>query len=407
MEQRMQTNADTAMLSIIHDLCRIPVFCWERGADLSAETGWGIGSVEEHPCKLDDDLRSMLESSMKKREAPVIFFENEFVYYGVMNWQQKFICLGPAVRVQVSSRFETHYSTSHGIKQTLCLERRDIGVVAKYLALLFVHYNGRPISYDEITIRGQDYSIDTWHQESALEHYQLAQSEYNRIHVRGIDFENELIDIVKRGDVDAVKKLMRGEIPDMEAVGTVANSQRKQAEYLTVSLLTLLTRAAIEGGVNSEKAYEIGDIFLKELESANDRGVAFAMIGFRAMHDFTEHVRLVKEQKTSQSYIIDACKDYVAKNLRKDLEVGNIAPAIGVSRTHLAHKFKDVEGITVQQYIQKERCRHAANLLRYSDYSIALISEYMGFSSQSYFGSCFKQWYGVTPKEYRQQNQRI
>lgn len=407
MEQNIQTDTDIAMLSIIHDLCKIPVFCWDRGTRFSAETSWSIGSIEEHPCTLDEKLRSMLESSMNKRKAPVLFFENEFVYYGVMNWRQKFICLGPAVRVQVPDHFEAQYSASHGIKKAIRLERRDTGMIAKYLALLFVHYTGKTISYDEITIRGQDYSIDTWHQESALEHYQLAQSEYNRVHAIGIDFENELIDIVKRGDVDAVKKLMIGEIPDMEAVGTVANSQRKQAEYLTVSLLTLLTRAAIEGGLNSEKAYEIGDIFLNELESVNNRGDAFTMIGFRAMYDFTEHVKSAKEQKNSQSHIIDACKDYVAKNLRKELEVGDIAPAIGVSRTHLAHKFKEVEGITVQQYIQKERCRHAANLLQYSDYSISLISEYMRFSSQSYFGSCFKQWYGMTPKEYRQKNQHI
>lgn len=407
MEKSGHIAFETAFLPIIHDLSHLPIVCWHRGKDIQGESDWTTENGRNHPCAANAELRCMLEDSMRGRDMPVLFFENEFVFYGVLSVGSEFVCIGPAVRENVPATFETQYSASHGIKPSLSLKRCNTGKMAKYLALLFVHYTGRAISYDEITIRGQDYSIDAWHQESELEHYQLAQSEYSRAHDSGINFENELIAIVRRGDVEAVKGLMTGEMPDMEQVGTVAASKQKQAEYLTVSLLTLLTRAAIEGGMNSEKAYELGDIFLKELEAASNRGNAFTMIGFRAMYDFTEQVRQVKEQKNSQSTIIDACKDYVAKNLRKDLEVGNIAPAIGISRTHLAHKFKEVEGITVQQYIQKERCRHAANLLQYSDYSIALISEYMHFSSQSYFGSCFKQWYGVTPKEFRQQNQRI
>ena len=407
MERSLQSIADVAMLSIIHDLCGLPVFCWVRGCEISEETSWETGSGGEHPCALDGELRNMLETCMDKHETPVLFFENEFVFYGVLCVRNRFLCIGPAVRAGVPESFMAKYCALHRLKHSIRLIRCDSGTVAKYLALLFTHYVGRPVSYEDVTIRGQDYSIDAWQQEGDLEHYQLAQSEYGRGHMPGIDFENELIEIVSRGDTDAVKKLMSGEIPDMEKVGTVAKSQRKQAEYLTVSLLTLLTRAAIEGGVNSEKAHELGDIFLKELESAGERGDAYTMIGFRAMYDFTDQVRLAKEQASSQSYIVDACKDYVAKNLRKNLEVGNIAPAIGVSRTHLGHKFKEVEGITVQQFIQKERCRHAANLLQYSDYSVAMISEYMCFSSQSYFGSCFKQWYGMTPMEYRRQNQHI
>lgn len=407
MEQSKLPIADVAMFCIVHDLCGLPVFCWEQGTEVSARTSWGVGDMGGHPCLLDHELRNMLERSMDKREAPVLFFENEFVFFGVMRLGHMILCLGPAARTTVPAPFETQYSTSHGLHQSIHLVKCSIGIAAKYLALLFIHCTGKPVSYNEITIWGQDYSIDTWQQESALEHYQLAQSEYNRAHMSGIAFENKLIETVKRGDVDAVTGLMTGEVPDMNDVGTVAHSQCKQEEYLTVSLLTLLTRAAIEGGVQAERAYELGDVFLKELEMAGELAGAYTMIGYRAMYDFTQLVKSAKEQRHGRSYIVEACKDYVAKNLRKNLEVASIAPAIGVSRTHLAHKFKETEGITVQQYIQRERCRHAANLLRYSDYSIALISEYMCFSSQSYFGSCFKRLYGTTPKGYRMQHQQF
>ena len=55
----------------------------------------------------------------------------------------------------------------------------------------------------------------------------------------------------------------------------------------------------------------------------------------------------------------------------------------------------------------KERCEHAANMLKYTDYSIAVIAEYFCFSTQSHFGKQFKKVYGMTPKEYRKANRYI
>lgn len=63
--------------------------------------------------------------------------------------------------------------------------------------------------------------------------------------------------------------------------------------------------------------------------------------------------------------------------------------------------------MTIQQYIMQERCRHAANLLKYSNYPISIISEYFCFSSQNHFGVQFRKVFGVTPNEYRNQNRYI
>ena len=61
-----------------------------------------------------------------------------------------------------------------------------------------------------------------------------------------------------------------------------------------------------------------------------------------------------REERSRLSYV-NECKDYIEKNLRKDLKVSDIAPAIGVSRTYLSRLFSQEEGITIQQYIQKEK----------------------------------------------------
>jgi AraC-like DNA-binding protein len=208
---------------------------------------------------------------------------------------------------------------------------------------------------------------------------------------------------VERGDVDGLKALLSGPMPDTEQISGYAFSHSREMEYMTVSSITLMTRAAIAGGVPLELAHQLGTVYMNRLAKAVDQGAGFVSLGYNAMLEFTELVRRCREEKSAVSYV-DACKQYIEDNFRKQLQVGEIAPAIGLSRTYLSRLFHEAEGITVQQYIQKVRCRHAAQMLQYSDYPIAQIALYNGFSSQSYFGACFQSWYGMTPNAYRKAN---
>ena len=72
-----------------------------------------------------------------------------------------------------------------------------------------------------------------------------------------------------------------------------------------------------------------------------------------------------------------------------------------MSHSYLTKKFKEYEGITIQQYIISEKLKAAANMLKYSDASISEIAEYLSFASQSHMGQYFKKAYQMTPKEYR------
>ena len=169
---------------------------------------------------------------------------------------------------------------------------------------------------------------------------------------------------------------------------------------MLVSMITLLTRAAADGGLNAERAYEIGDVYLQQISRSVQQGNNISLIGYRAAIDFAAAVKEASAQR-SQSSVIEDCKGYIETNLRKNIRITEIGLAIGVSRSYLSHRFKEEEGITVQEYIVKRKCLHAANMLRHSDYPIAMISEFFCFSSPGYFGKCFREIYQLTPKEYR------
>ena len=55
--------------------------------------------------------------------------------------------------------------------------------------------------------------------------------------------------------------------------------------------------------------------------------------------------------------------------------------------------------------MRERKAERAANLLRYSDYSLVEIANHLSYSSQSHFIQQFKAITGMTPKQYRDHNQ--
>lgn len=84
----------------------------------------------------------------------------------------------------------------------------------------------------------------------------------------------------------------------------------------------------------------------------------------------------------------------------QNFNVDRLAELLNVGRTTLYSRAKTVLGVSPNIYIQNERLRIAANLLLEGQYTIAEISDKVGFSDTTYFYKCFKNKYGVAPSKY-------
>jgi AraC family cel operon transcriptional repressor len=73
----------------------------------------------------------------------------------------------------------------------------------------------------------------------------------------------------------------------------------------------------------------------------------------------------------------------------------------GKTYEHLSRCMKKYYNITVTEYINLLRLNYAANLLVNTNYSLTDIYLECGFSNQTYFSTCFKRTYGMTPTAYR------
>lgn len=74
-----------------------------------------------------------------------------------------------------------------------------------------------------------------------------------------------------------------------------------------------------------------------------------------------------------------------------------------LNKYYLAHTFKKDMGISPIEYLNQVRIREAKILLETTNYSIADIAAFIGFSSQSFFAQAFKRATNQTPSKYRKE----
>ena len=87
----------------------------------------------------------------------------------------------------------------------------------------------------------------------------------------------------------------------------------------------------------------------------------------------------------------------------REASLEELAELVHVNKYHLVHTFSTDYGLSPIQYLISRRIEEGKNLLRTTDYSIAQIASFSGFSSQSYFAQTFQKSMGMSPTQYRRQ----
>ncbi|MBN2221318.1 MAG: helix-turn-helix domain-containing protein [Vallitaleaceae bacterium] len=211
-------------------------------------------------------------------------------------------------------------------------------------------------------------------------------------------FEQSMMECIRTGNLVNLKEVLQAGFKGKTGEMIIGNELRQYKNTFIVST-TLATRAAIEGGLNSEIAMSLSDLYIRQCE--NMRSVQeINLISEKMVYDFTQRVhQLIRVY--SYSYYVNLCCDFIQSNVYTTLKVSDIANSLGISQEHLSRVFHQETGITVSDYIKKMKVREAKFLLKYTENSLVEISEKLAFSSQSYFTTIFRGEMGLTPKSYR------
>lgn len=93
---------------------------------------------------------------------------------------------------------------------------------------------------------------------------------------------------------------------------------------------------------------------------------------------------------------------YIEGNfLKKNISCAYLAKICGISYNYLQRLFVEKYGISPKRYIIQLKINYACDLLSMGDYSVTKIAEEAGFSDLYFFSRQFKEYIGVSPKEYQ------
>ncbi|REA64442.1 hypothetical protein DSL64_02510 [Dyadobacter luteus] len=83
-----------------------------------------------------------------------------------------------------------------------------------------------------------------------------------------------------------------------------------------------------------------------------------------------------------------------------EFNVEVLASEVGMSSAHLSRKLKTLTQFSANEIIKKYRIKKASLLLENNEGNVSDVMYDVGFSNLSYFSKCFREEFGVTPKEY-------
>ena len=142
----------------------------------------------------------------------------------------------------------------------------------------------------------------------------------------------------------------------------------------------LCSRAAIEGGLNPSTAYTLNDYYGKRIEECKTTADT-NNLGNELLDDYVSRVRTAHETDEHAKQIADIC-DYITLHIREPLSISLLSKRLGYTEYYFSHKFKDVMGKSVNNYIRQKKTEEAKLLLSGTHMSISEISDELSFSSR-------------------------
>jgi len=107
-----------------------------------------------------------------------------------------------------------------------------------------------------------------------------------------------------------------------------------------------------------------------------------------------------------QSVIVKA-REYINSNFSTtDISLFSTASYVGISPNHLSAVFAQETGENFIEYLTRVRMERAKQLLKSTAMKITDITTETGFNDTHYFSYIFKKHTGLSPREFRQKEQR-
>lgn len=110
-----------------------------------------------------------------------------------------------------------------------------------------------------------------------------------------------------------------------------------------------------------------------------------------------------KQSLPDTSLTVSEIKKVIKNEYMHDIGLEEIAEKVCLTASYVSFIFKKETGYNLVKYLTDYRMKKAKELLEESNWKIVDIGKACGYTNQPYFNKLFKNYYGVTPKQYREQ----
>ncbi|MDF2588959.1 MAG: AraC-type DNA-binding protein [Anaerocolumna sp.] len=340
------------------------------------------------------------------RKENISYFITPYLQYlGIINHKEFTIIMGPVGQCNLNRQEEHDYAFLLGISfqefKQLLQDMNSIPVMTLenflYLLLLVNFYlNDERLDLSDLPLFDQ---IQRFYNHNVLEVSQdmdEPKGQSKTFH-NSLDYEKQMLAYIKAGDTDGLSAFIMKK--PHGGVGKVARHYLRQLKNIFITVVTLVSRAAIDGGLSEDEAMSLSDYYIQYCEDLFDTE-SISALQYHMVMEFTDRVHKTKDIAFVTPLIHEVIS-YIKHNLANNLDSTVIAEQIHMSRSALSTRFKKEVGINLTDFIMKERINKAKSLLKYTDKPLSEISSFLCFSSQSHFQNVFKKINGITPHEYR------
>ena len=263
-----------------------------------------------------------------------------------------------------------------------------------------VHYliNKEEISVvDFFNLHNNDFKIHEKHTEEIWKEDDFIHGTYN--------LEQRLLSYVRNGDVEGLAAFFKTVANAPTPEGKLADDALRQSKNIFIGFIALVGKVgAIKGNLDIEQTYQLIDLYTQECE----RCISVNQVNelrYNAIIDFAQRVADQKHPEAYSNEVYSALQ-FIKTHTNQPIGVDDVLKHVNKSRSMFMEQFKKETGETIARYIIKAKLQESKQLLAYSNKSIADISNFFYFSSQSHFQKAFKNEYGITPLAYRKKKQK-
>lgn len=269
------------------------------------------------------------------------------------------------------------------------------GTAARLLAQAEVSYRQASLALRYALWAGRDSVCEVGEEEAAKQQFALHADEFTRQYK---ELSKQVRSSLGSGRSDeteaAVERLFA-------LAAAYPGAGRAYIGNLFADLIGSLRMLGVPGGqgASAGSAQDLEDLLACQSREEMKRYI-IAVIG-----GFAEQLNEKREHK--DDYIVNRVLMLIEERYGlTDLNLPYLAAEVFVSPNHLGMLFKKKTGKTPLAYIQEYRLARAEELLRTTKQRVSVIAERVGIPNTSYFGTLFKQAYGMTPGDYQEMTQR-